>query len=98
MTRKVTATTTAKERSVPRGVVAFVNVVHLLLATLPVSIDGHAIELADEDSIASKMACLLADDDGGSVLLVGAFKPARDIHGVADDRVVESHIGPDVSD
>jgi hypothetical protein len=41
---------------------------------------------------AGKMAC--SDDNVGSVLLVGAFKPARDIYGLANDRVLSHTSDP----
>src|ERR1700691_3369144 len=62
------------------------------------SIDHQPVELARLDAIAGKAARLLSDDDVGAVFLVGGFEPARNIHRVADDRVVEPELRSDIAD
>ena len=48
--------------------------------------------------VAGQPAGFLADHDVRAVLLVGGFEPAGDVHGVADDRVVEANLGTDIAD
>src|SRR5882762_2421987 len=62
------------------------------------SIDRQPVEFARMDAIAGKAARFLADDDFGAVFLVGAFKPARDIYGITDHRVIEPEFRSDIAD
>src|SRR5216683_6306567 len=50
------------------------------------------------DAIAGKAARFLADDDFGAIFLVGAFKSARNIYGIADDSVIEPEFRSDIAD
>jgi len=62
------------------------------------SIDHQPVEFAHMDAIAGKAARFLADDDFGAIFLVGAFKSARDIYGIADDSVIEPEFRSDIAD
>src|SRR5258705_3570116 len=62
------------------------------------SIDHQPVEFAYLYVIAGKAARFLSDDDYGAIFLICAFKPARDIYGIADHRVIEPEFRSDIAD
>ena len=62
------------------------------------AIDREPVEFANDDAIARQPARFGTDDDRGAVSLVGALEPAGDIHGIADDGVVQPHFRSDIAD
>src|SRR5258708_3499627 len=51
---------------------------------------GHAIETSQDKASAYRAGCNLTDQDAAAIDLVGSFEARRQIHRIADNRVVES--------
>ena len=62
------------------------------------SIDHQPVEFAHMYVVAGKAARFLSDDDLRAIFLVRAFKPAGDVYGVANYRVIEPEFRSDIAD
>src|SRR4029077_13583424 len=67
-------------------------------SSLRPTVDRNAVELANGNRVACFTSRRLADDDAGAIESIRPLDPAREIHRVADGRIVQPRVRAYVAD